>query len=392
MALGEVATFTNGVAFKSSDWEDNGSRIIRIQNLTDAAKPFNRTTRQVPDRFHVHPGDLLVSWSATLGVFEWQGPDVALLNQHIFRVQPNSDLVDKRYLRHAIGAVLRKAERHMHGATMRHVNKSDLLAESFSCPPLEEQAKAADVLDAVDALRVKRRRALELFDELTRSVFLDMFGDPVRNPRGWEVRTLGDLLSGIDSGKSPQCLDRPARPGEWGVLKLGAVTRCVYDADENKALPLDFAVDQRFEVRAGDLLFSRKNTPDLVAAVALVTSTPERLLLPDLIFRLVPAEDSGATAEYLHAAMTHPAMRKRIQALASGSAASMVNISKGKLMGLSLPVPPLELQERFAALLRRVRTQRDVQTAHLATLDELFTSVQQRAFNGTLWDHEPASL
>ncbi|MER6074963.1 restriction endonuclease subunit S [Streptomyces sp. NPDC001817] len=386
VALGDVATFTNGVAFTSADWHEHGSRIIRIQNLTDATKPFNRTTRQVPERFHVRPGDLLVSWSATLGVFAWQGPDVALLNQHIFRVRPNRAVVDKRYLRHAIGAVLRKAERHLHGATMRHVNKSDLLAERFYCPSLEEQARAAGVLDAVDALRAGRQRALELCDELTRSVFLDMFGDPVGNPRGWELRRLGDLLSGIDSGRSPRCLDRPARPGEWGLLKLGAVTRGVYDADQNKALPEGFAVDRRCEVRAGDLLFSRKNTPDLVAATALVTSTRTRLLLPDLVFRLVLAEDSGATAEYLHAALTHPALRKRVQALASGSAASMVNISKGKLVGLSLPVPPLGLQQRFAALLHRVRTQREAQAAHLAKLDELFDSVRQRAFEGTLWD------
>ena len=82
--VGSVAQFINGVAFAPEDWHDSGLRIIRIQNLTDPAKPYNKTTRVVSDKLHVRAGDLLVSWSASLGVFEWEGPDDALLNQHIF--------------------------------------------------------------------------------------------------------------------------------------------------------------------------------------------------------------------------------------------------------------------------------------------------------------------
>ena len=85
-ALGSVAEFVNGAPFAPEDWGVNGTRIVRIQNLTDPTKPYNRTTRRVDSRLYVEPGDLLVSWSASLGVFEWAGPDVAVVNQHIFRV------------------------------------------------------------------------------------------------------------------------------------------------------------------------------------------------------------------------------------------------------------------------------------------------------------------
>jgi len=94
--LGAVAEFINGAAFKPEDWSESGRRIIRIQNLTDPTKPYNRTTRAVAEKLRVRPGELLVSWSATLGVFEWGGPDDALLNQHIFRVVPDERKVDKR--------------------------------------------------------------------------------------------------------------------------------------------------------------------------------------------------------------------------------------------------------------------------------------------------------
>src|SRR6266436_2107304 len=120
--LGDLAEFVNGLAFKPEDWEDDGARIIRIQNLTDPTKLYNRTTRAVAERYLVHPGELLVSWSASLGVFEWLGPDTAVLNQHIFRVIPKTSRVDKRPLRYALEEALIAMKRHLHGATMQHVN------------------------------------------------------------------------------------------------------------------------------------------------------------------------------------------------------------------------------------------------------------------------------
>ncbi|WP_457454778.1 restriction endonuclease subunit S [Streptomyces sp. M18.1] len=386
--LGDVATFTNGVAFAASDWGDAGSRIIRIQNLTDSGKPYNRTTRSVSPRVHVHPGDLLVSWSATLGVFEWEGPDVAVLNQHIFRVEPDQEQVDKSYLRHILAHILTRAERHLHGATMKHVNKKDLLASEFFAPPVDEQKRIAAVLDQVDALRAKRRKAIASLDDLARAIFFEMFGDPVSNSKGWRRAKMDDFLARIESGKSPQCLDRPADGEEWGVLKLGAVTRCVYRQNENKALPPEVLPDARQEVQVGDLLFTRKNTPDLVAASAYVRSTRSRLLMPDLIFRLVPFDDAPVDKVYLHALLTNSRKRQQLQELASGSAASMVNISKAKLLGFMCELPPLTLQQSFARRIEAIEMERDIHRAHLATLDELFTSLQHRAFSGTLWDHE----
>ncbi len=94
--LGDVADFLNGAAFKPEDWHDVGRPIIRIQNLTDHTKPINRTTRQLDSRYLVSPGDLLVSWSATLDAFIWDREE-SWLNQHIFKVIPYEG-IDKTYL------------------------------------------------------------------------------------------------------------------------------------------------------------------------------------------------------------------------------------------------------------------------------------------------------
>lgn len=134
--LGDVAQFINGAAFKPEDWGDKGFPIIRIQNLTDTEKPFNRTVRVVADKLYVQPGDLLVSWSATLGVYTWNRSEVGVLNQHIFRVVPDEKKVDDRYLRHALSGALQSMGKHLHGATMQHVNRGEFLETALYLPAL----------------------------------------------------------------------------------------------------------------------------------------------------------------------------------------------------------------------------------------------------------------
>ena len=201
--VGDLAEFINGVAFKPDDWEETGRRIIRIQNLTDLTKPYNRTNRIVAQKYQVLPGDLLVSWSATLGVFVWKGPDTALVNQHIFRVVPKPGLVDAGFLKHMLENALVEMEKHLHGATMKHVNRNEFLSTTIPLPPLAEQKRIAAILDAADALRAKRRETLAQLDTLLQSTFLDMFGDPVTNPMGWGQHEVDNICL-LVRGSSPR--------------------------------------------------------------------------------------------------------------------------------------------------------------------------------------------
>ena len=353
-ALGEVAEFINGVAFKPEDWGDEGRRIIRIQNLTDSGKPFNRTLREVDSKYHVLPNDLLVSWSASLGVFEWSGPDTGLLNQHIFRVIHDPSVIDRRYIRHALDLALSDMRRHLHGATMQHVNRGEFLATKILLPPIGEQRRIAAILDKTDDLRINRRNALTKLDSLGQSIFFDMFGDPVRNEKKWRRVALGGLLEAIESGWSPVCLDRPATETEWGVLKLGAVTWCKYDDTEQKALPVGIEPRPELEVKPGDLLFTRKNTYELVAATVYVRETRPNLMLSDLIFRLRLSRDAPVAPDFLHQLLVSPSKRRQIQKLASGSAGSMPNISKERLSAATIELPPIELQRNFARRLSAI--------------------------------------
>ncbi|MCT9932027.1 hypothetical protein N5079_17640 [Planotetraspora sp. A-T 1434] len=258
------------------------------------------------------------------------------------------------------------------------------LALPVPLPAISEQRRIAQVLDSVDVLRAKRRETINYLDDVTRSIFVAMFGDPAQNPEGWPRAPLGTLLSRIDSGHSPQCMDRPARGGEWGVLKLSSITSCEFNPLENKALPETASPRQENEVRPGDLLFSRKNTKALVAACALVRQTPRRLLMPDLIFRLEPDPTAQIDLTFLHQLLIFPSRRRQIQELATGSSASMSNISKAKLASVEIEIPPLSRQQAFAERVAVVDRIRSSQRSHLSELDALFTSMQHRAFRGEL--------
>lgn len=171
--LGHLGQYINGVAFKPEDWSESGTPIIRIQNLTNPERPMNRTARQVDESYLVQRGDILVSWSATLDAFIWDR-EPAWVNQHIFKVIPDERVAQKRYLYYLLKQAISdmvKSE-HLHGSTMKHINRGPFLAHDVQVPTLDDQRAIVDHLDlqfsrldaAVEALKraqanLKRYRA-----------------------------------------------------------------------------------------------------------------------------------------------------------------------------------------------------------------------------------------
>lgn len=194
VALGEIAEFVNGYAFKPTDWSNTGFKIIRIQNLTSGEKSFNRTSKSVPDKYLVKKGDILVSWSATLDVFEWSEEEDALLNQHIFLVKPFHDRISKKYFKYALGYSIAEMSNFTHGSTMKHIVRKDFLKHKIPLPTIEEQHRIVKILDLAQSLIEKRKQAIAYLDDYIKAVFLDMFGDPVSNSKGWERVKFTDVL------------------------------------------------------------------------------------------------------------------------------------------------------------------------------------------------------
>ena len=377
--LGSVAEFINGAAFKPEDWGEAGQRIVRIQNLTDPSKPFNRTTRPVPDRVHVRQGDLLVSWSATLGVFEWNDTDDAVLNQHIFRVVPDSERVEKRYLRHSLARALSDMQRHLHGATMQHVNRAEFLGTTVFLPALHEQRRIADILDRADTLRAKRRAALALLDTLTQSIFFEMFGDPATVEGGHGGQLLGEHLRFLTSGGRGWA-QYYAPAGARFVRSLDVQTNRIGGDEVVFVVPPDNAEARRTRVNADDVLLTITGS-----RIGRVAAVPEDLAGSYVsqhvaILRLDTARLQPTFLSYFLS--LNAGGQRQISRAQYGQTKPGLNFVQ--IRRFAVPVPPLEAQHRFIRRVAAVGKLKETHRASLAEMDRLFAALQHRAFRGEL--------
>lgn len=170
ITLGEVGTYINGYAFKPSDWGISGLPIIRIQNLTNQNTIPNYFDGPYNSKFEVNKGDILIAWSGSLGIHVWQ-KNKALLNQHIFRVEFNKCEIDKMYFYYAVKYNIHKMLHLTHGATMRHIVKSDFEQIIIPYPSLDVQAKISKILNYLEQNIINYKTILSKLELLIKSRF-----------------------------------------------------------------------------------------------------------------------------------------------------------------------------------------------------------------------------
>lgn len=173
----------------------------------------------------------------------------------------------------------------------------------------------------------------------------------------YPVQQLADVVADLENGWSPQCHNRPAKPDEWGVLKLGAVSFGTYDEGENKALPTALKPIPAYEIKPGDVLISRANVPRYVGSCAQVLSTRPKLLLCDKIFRVVFKPNGPLDGAYLAEVMKTAPLRQQIEAAITGSSPTMQNITKTALLALRMPIPPVKEQRALVQALVQARAE-----------------------------------
>lgn len=203
------------------------------------------------------------------------------------------------------------------------------------------------------------------------------------------MTTVGAVLQSIVSGKSIQTVERQAQDGEYGILKVSAVTWGEFRPQQNKAMPADYEPGECPRPMDGDILISRANTRELVGAPVLVRGDHPQLLLSDKILKLIP-NSALVDRKYLVRALRFPAATAHFFKCAGGSSGSMTNITQGDIRSAPIPLPPLEEQRRIAAILDQaetLRTQRRQALAHLDTLTQsLFLDMfGDPASNPNLW-------
>ena len=344
--LGEVATYINGYAFKPEDWSDKGRPIIRIQNLTGSSDTINRYDGEIASKYEINDGDVLISWSASLGVYVWHG-EQAVLNQHIFKVTFDKEDVSKKFFVYQVESVLEKAANEAHGATMKHLTKKVFDNLPFYLPSREEQEKIASKLEQVSKLIECRKLQLEKLDELVKSRFVEMFGDPVSNTKGWDIVKIGDIATEVKYGTSLPAVEG----GKYPYLRMNNMTNDGHlDLSNLKYIDVPDDEIEKCIVRKGDVLFNRTNSVELVGKTCVFDLDEEMIIAGYIIrVRLHEAMLPIVFSSYMNTAVIKQYLRK----IAKG-AVNQANINAKELQAIQIYLPPLDLQNQFADFVAQV--------------------------------------
>ena len=369
--LGDVATYINGYAFKPTDWSNEGIPIIRIQDLTGNSYQANRYNGKYDPKYEVNYGDVLISWSASLGVYVWTG-ETAVLNQHIFKVQFDKADVDKDFFVHQVECILNNASSEAHGATMKHLTKPIFDALPFYLPKVDEQKKIANELNIVTSLISLRKQQLSKSDELVKARFVELFGDPISNPHGFEkvalseladikIGPFGSLLHKEDYIEGGHALLNPSHIIDGKIAPDNKLTVSTQKYEELSA----------YHLKSGDVVMGRRGE---MGRCAVVPCDGYLCGTGSLMIRA----KGEVTADYIQKIISFPSFKKTIEDMAVGQ--TMPNLNVPIVSNFQIIKPPIEVQKSYYAFVEQTDKSKFEIQKSLEKLETLKKALMQKYF------------
>lgn len=385
--LGDVADFIRGITYKPNDLVDNfseGSIVcmrtanVQVQLKQDDLLSVPANLVKNKDKFLIE-GDILVStanswnlvgkccWIPKLEYSATAGGFISIL-------RANQEKLDQRYLYHWFNSPNTQLLARNCGRQTTNISNMDLdrcLSIKIPLPPLAEQRRIASILDQADELRQKRQQAIEKLDQLLQATFIDMFGDPVSNPKGWDKKLLSDLVT-IDAP-----LVEPMEKEFENLLHYGPDR---ISKDSGKLLPAltakeDMLISKKFLCDDRHILYS-KIRPYL-NKVAMVQ---EKCLCSADVYPVEPK--SQLTKHFLWHILRSKSFLDHAETFSNR--ANIPKINRNQFLQYECIVPTMEAQQKFENISKDIQRQIDFQNLSLESIEKLFSSLQNQAFNGTL--------
>jgi type I restriction enzyme S subunit len=376
--LDEVSTIIMGQAPSGDAYntEGVGWPLIAGAGDFDGTKPAPKKHTTEASKVS-EPGDIVLGIRASIGEKVLADGNYCL-GRGVAALRPSRHL-NSRFLWHWLGQNTAALAAKGKGATFKQVSRKDIGEMPISLPPLEEQRRIGKVLDQADALRTKRREAIVLLEGLAQAIFLDMFGEPISNAHKWEESSVERIADKVTDGEH---LTPKREPDGIKLLSARNVQNgyLSFDKVDHIGLSEYNRISKRCDPRRGDVLISCSGTIGRVAPVE--TDEPFTLVRSVALIR---PNRSLITTNFL----THYLRTTRLKSLMlqRANASSQANLFQGPIRGLPVFLPPLSLQIEFDQRVGQMTQLYTQHTAHLAELDALFASLQQRAFRGELWNN-----
>lgn len=379
----------NGMSVKQSK-DAGGLPITRIETISDGRIDFDRMgyadlREEDAGKFILAPGDILLSHINSVehigkcALFE--GSDKPVIHgMNLLAMRPKPNLVLPRFAMWAMkhpdfkNRILRFVNKAVNQAS---ISTTNLKTVEIPLPPMEQQNRIAGVLDQAAELCRLRTHALDKLSTLGQAIFHEMFGDVAQNPMGFRRGTIGELAAETQYGTS----EKASETGPLPVLRMNNLT---YDGRMDlaalKYMDLKASDFAKHTVIAGDMLFNRTNSPDLVGKTAVYRGQSPMAFAGYLVRLRANAEGN---TEYISAVLNSAYGKATLRGMCK-SIIGMANINAKELCKISLPIPPRQLQDAFSSRLAEVDKERPKFEAAITESNTLFASLQHRAFRGEL--------
>ena len=364
-----------------------GPKFLRITDIQDGAVdwdtvPWCDSASATYASSELRSGDIVFARTgATTGksYLIRDCPAGAVFASYLIRVRVAPD-VEPRFISHFFqtpdywAQIMKNAK----GVAQPGVNESTLKTIKVPLPPLSEQRRIAEILDKADALRAKRRAALAQLDTLKQSIFLDIFGDPATNPKGWPIATIADICEVKGGRRLPKGEEYSSVPTPYRYIRVMDLKGGCVDKSALVYLKPEIQAEiARYVVNTGDVIIS------IAGSIGLVAPVPESLNgvnLTENAAKLVPRHIGQYEAEYLANFLQTEYAQGQI-----GSQIGQVTIGKLALFRIEkirVPLPPIELQREFVRRVAAIDSHAIAQYKARSQLDGLYASLQHRAFLG----------
>ncbi|MCK4498990.1 restriction endonuclease subunit S [Candidatus Babeliales bacterium] len=347
--LGQLADYINGRAFKPEEWETQGLPIIRIQNLTKSSSHVNYYSKQYDQKHLITNGNLLLAWSATLDVFEWDSSD-ALLNQHIFKVEPNESVVLKRYYFYLIKNLIGKIRSQTHGSGMVHITKPKLLSLKVMIPSFEIQQEIVDKLDKQMAQIEIMKKDAERQKNAMNCCYKAYLQNIYSNMEKCQQKKIGDFFVTRYGLSKPSVND----PTKIPAVRMSNIS---YEGDlfldELTYLDLSEAELNKHKLKKNDLLFNRTNSAELVGKTT-VFDCDNTFVSVSYIVVATP-KTNEINSKYVAFYLNNPEMKKYFTENCN-RAISQANFSATKLSNIDIPIPNSNVQNEIVHKIENMKS------------------------------------
>ena len=383
--LGDICDIVSGGTPKTGikEYWNGNLKWITPAEINDDSYIINDSVRKITEmavdetKLSSFPkGTVILSSRAPIGKVAIAGCEM-YCNQG-FKNLVCSNIINNRYLYWFLKSKTSYLNSLGRGATFKEISKSIVAGIEINVPEFQEQEEIAIKLERINKLIELRKEEVSSLDELIRSRFVEMFGDPEENQFEWITSTVGNLISSCEAGWSGNGTQRKKNDGEIAVLKVSAVTKGYFDPDECKVLDDQDAIKKYVYPQAGDLLFSRANTREMVGATAVITQDYPEHILPDKLWKVRFCD--VANVWYMKYILSSQSIRSIFSSVSTGTSGSMFNVSMEKFKSIRVPLPPIELQQQFADFVAQVDKSKVAVQKALDETQLLFDSLMQEYF------------